>query len=119
MRIAFDARLLDDGKPIFGKTVVLVQPAFEDVVAAQTANKTVSIAGRAVIGCNIGAAGRLENCKVEAEEPAGSGLGQTALALKDEFRMSTWSEEGLPVIGERIRIPLRFEKTDEAAAAQP
>jgi len=119
LRIAFDTQLLDDAKPIFGKTVVLAQPTFEQVIAAQTATKTVSIAGRAVIGCTIGASGRLENCKAESEEPAGSGLGQTALALKDDFRMSTWSEEGLPIIGQRIRIPLRFEKIDEVAAAKP
>jgi hypothetical protein len=37
------------------------------------------------------------------------GIGQAALALAPTFRLSTWTAEGLPVVGGAINIPLRYE----------
>jgi TonB family protein len=73
---------------------------------------------RVVLGCVAGATGGLEACELQSEDQPGFGFGQAAMALVPAFRLKTWSDDGRPMVGGRVRIPLRFED-DEAPAAKP
>lgn len=80
--------------------------------------------GRAVLGFTVAQGGGLEACRVEAEQPSGSGLGQAALALQKSFGLTTWSNEGLAVVGGTIHVPIRFglappEPPAQAAPSKP
>ena len=64
---------------------------------------------RATIDCRVEAGGALGDCRVASEEPAGGGAAKAALALSPKFRISTWTADGLPTVGARVRVPLRYE----------
>jgi TonB family protein len=73
---------------------------------------------RVVLGCIAGPAGGLEACEIQTEDQPGYGFGDAALALAPAFRLKTWSDDGRPMVGGRVRIPLRFED-DQAPSAKP
>ena len=64
---------------------------------------------RVRLTCLVGAGGSVSDCRVEQEEPAGQGVGAAALSLTPQFRLTTWTSEGLPTIGGEVAIPLRYE----------
>ena len=68
------------------------------------------------LGGAVQAGGGVGDCKVVSEDPGGVGLGDAAMALTGAFRLTTWTTEGLPTVGGRVRIPLRYEP---GAAAEP
>jgi protein TonB len=65
--------------------------------------------GRAVIACTVTAAGRLRGCTVADETPAGAGFGDAALKLSRYFQMRPMTEDGRPVDGGQVRIPVSFD----------
>jgi TonB family protein len=73
--------------------------------------------GRSTVSCAIGVGGKLADCSVVSEEPQGMNFGQAALTMVGGFAMTPWTEDGKPVDGTRIRVPLRFILPEEAAAA--
>jgi TonB family protein len=72
--------------------------------------------GRALLGCSVSTTGGLEACKVETEDQPGYGFGEAALALTPAFKMRLWSDDGQPMVGGKLRIPIRYELDDPAAA---
>ena len=66
------------------------------------------LSGRAEIGCAVTRTGRLQACAVLAETPAGAGFGAAALKLAREFQMRPQTEDGRPVEGGRVEIPISF-----------
>jgi TonB family protein len=64
--------------------------------------------GRALIDCRVSEQGALTHCAILSEGPAGAGFGQAALAMTQAFQMSPAAENGRPVAGGRVRIPIRF-----------
>jgi hypothetical protein len=73
---------------------------------------------RVSLTCVVQAGGSLGDCAVVSEQPAGLGAGAAALSLAPSFRVTTWTDEGLPVVGGRVTIPLRYEP-EAAAPPQP
>lgn len=106
-----------DGVKTVGRPLWAGLPTAEEVTAAFAgAPKNVGTV-RVLLNCSIEQGGAVTGCKVTSETPAGKGFGQAALALAAKVRISTWTNEGLPVVGGEVNIPIRFETGDPAAAA--
>jgi len=115
---AFPAEMLSGGEPVIGKprwTAVPTAEELKNAIPAGAAAAGVKTA-RVLLGCRIVAGGALDGCAVENEEPAGQGFGSAALGLSKSFRLGLWTAEGLPTVGGKVNIPLRFEVPQVAAA---
>lgn len=67
--------------------------------------------------CDVQPGGSLSGCTVDREEPAGHGLGPAVLALAPKFQVGLMSAEGMPTVGSKVRVPVRFDlKPVEQAA---
>ncbi|MBI1199732.1 MAG: TonB family protein [Phenylobacterium sp.] len=108
MPITFDPKMIDGEEPVVGKPHWSRMPNAEQMRAVLP-NADGTMAGRAVIRCVVQPRGVVGECKVLSEEPEGAGLGQAALALAPTFGLTTWTAEGLPVVGGFVSIPLRFQ----------
>jgi len=79
--------------------------------------------GNAMLNCRVAHDGSLQDCTVESETPPGLGFGETALALTHVMAMNPWTQQGTPVDGARIRMPLTLQLPDDepvdAAPAAP
>ena len=64
--------------------------------------------GSAVLSCSVTARGSLTGCVVASETPEGAGFGAAALKLTRHFLMSPRTEDGRPVDGGQVRIPVAF-----------
>ena len=73
------------------------------------------LSGEATLLCSVTAGGDLRGCDVAEESPAGMGFGKAALKLSAFFHMSPRMEDGTPVDGALVRIPIKFAV---AAAAE-
>lgn len=71
-------------------------------------------AGRATIDCALNATGRLRDCRVKAETPAGAGYGEAALRLAPYYKLARTQEVELE--GSRLTFVVRFRYTAPVAA---
>lgn len=72
---------------------------------------------RVTLVCDVQAGGSLNGCAVDREEPAGQGFGPAILALAPKFKVELMSAEGMPTVGAKVRVPVRFDlKPVEQAA---
>jgi TonB family protein len=117
----FDPAALSDAKPLIGKpkwqslpTSTETDVAFGEILKAGVGTVRVSLS------CKVQQGGALSDCSVASEDPEGKGVGQAALTLTPQFKVSTWTMEGLPTVGGTIKVPLRLEgQGDVPAAAKP
>lgn len=66
------------------------------------------LSGEATLLCSVTAGGDLRGCGVAEETPVGAGFGKAALKLSAYFHMSPRTEDGTPVDGALVRIPIKF-----------
>ncbi|ATQ44631.1 hypothetical protein CSW64_20695 [Caulobacter mirabilis] len=73
------------------------------------------VEGVGVAECTVGVGGGLTACKVAREDPVEAGFGEAAVAVAGIMQMSPWTDDGRPVDGAVIRLPIRFKKAPQAA----
>lgn len=75
------------------------------VYPAQAADAGIT-SGRATVDCLVGPDGKLTDCQVSRERPVNLGFGQSALAIAGLMQMNPWTDDGRPVAGARIKLPV-------------
>ncbi|MBL8771962.1 MAG: TonB family protein [Phenylobacterium sp.] len=112
--IVFDPGMLDPATRVVGKPSWAALPKGDQLMEAFKDVETTG-SSRATLSCAVGSGGVLTDCSVLQETPAGAGVGAAALKLVPMFRMTTWTAEGLPVVGGRVNIPIRYEPAGKTA----
>ena len=72
--------------------------------------------GRA--SCRVSAEGALADCSPLPGEPDGVGFSEAAVEIAEVMKMNLWTQEGGPVDGARLILPVRFNLA-EGTAAKP
>ena len=105
----FDPARIDPARPVVEKPLWAATPS----VAAQSA-AFAALGGpvRVTLACRVQPGGGLGDCAATSEQPVGAG--QAALSLAPAYRVSTWSNEGLPVVGGSVTVPIRYDPPKSA-----
>lgn len=107
--VVFAPEMLTSANPTIGKPEWVSLPNLEQLSAAMPSYASLTGPARILLNCAVVADGKVEDCKVVSEDPPGKGLGVKALELTKYFQLTVWSQEGLPTVGGRINIPVRYE----------
>jgi len=111
LTFSFPASALDGSTPGIGRPEWTMLPTLDDFTAVipSAARKAEVYSARVVMACTVAAEGALESCVAQSETPVGLGYADAAIRLSPTFRLSVWTDEGLPTIGGKVRVPLRFD----------
>ncbi|HEY9217579.1 MAG TPA: energy transducer TonB, partial [Phenylobacterium sp.] len=69
----------------------------------------MNVSGSATLSCTVNAKGTLDACSIVREDPADQEFGQAALRMSKLFKMKPKTQDGAPVEGGQVRIPIRFQ----------
>ncbi len=97
----------DDQPKTAGWKAVFVAGAPKDKMKAAYP-KGATVTGKAALDCVAAEGGKLVDCKIAKETPAGQGFGQAALSVVGYERIKTIDEAGASVIGRPVRTYLEF-----------
>ena len=68
----------------------------------------LGLGGLATLRCTANARGLMDECEVEAEDPAGMGFGEAAIQLMPYFKLRP-PRDGSPEAHRVVVIPIRFQ----------
>lgn len=105
--ITFAPEMMQAGDPVIGKPQWVALPTVEQIGQVMPPQGVGVV--RVTLNCRVGAGGKVADCKAEKESPPGQGFATAALAMSAFFQMSLWTPEGLPTVGGRISIPIRYD----------
>jgi TonB family protein len=111
LKLAFRPEMLEAGPYIAPDPIWLALPTAAEFQAAFPKTERGANRVRVVLLCDVAAGGALSGCSVDSEEPAGQGYGAAALALAPKIRVGLLSAAGTPLVGAKIRVPVRYEIT--------
>lgn len=115
--ISFSADLAKGGTMTVKTPTWSALPSVADMQAAVPKTEGGPNNVRVTLVCDVQAGGSLSGCAVDREEPAGQGFGSAILALAPKFQVALMSAEGMPTVGAKVRVPVRFDlKPVEQAA---
>ena len=72
--------------------------------------------GHGTVRCVVGVGGALSDCNVLSEDPPELGFGDAARKLAAAFQLNPWTDDGRPVDGAVINIPIKLVYPDDAPA---
>ena len=87
----------------------ILRPSGEDVARVLPQLEAPPPEVHVLMACRITEAGRLEACTIKSETPQGLGYGAAALALAPIFRMPDVDQNGRPVAGRTVQIPIMWK----------
>jgi TonB family protein len=121
IEFAFSPDMLTAAEHVIGRPKWVNLPEQLDVAASFPAAAAAAhvATGHVMLACDVAAGGRLQGCAVTRETPKDLGFGAAALALAPKFQVSLWTDEGLPTVGGKINVPLRYEAPAMAPPAKP
>lgn len=117
----FAAEALEDASPPIGKPHWIALPTTKDFtdVFPDAASKAGVLQARVVLSCMVSEGGVLTGCRIESEAPGGYGFGAGAQTLVGKFRVTIWSDDGLPVVGGSLQVPIRYDLKQAPPPAAP
>jgi TonB family protein len=117
----FSIEMLDPSKRVVGTPYWVALPDLSQVMSIfpKAALQAGVQDGRAALDCEVLVAGKVGGCAVVREFPRNLGFGDAVLALTPTFQLSVWTDEGLPTVGGRAVIPVRFKSPDTAEPPKP
>jgi TonB family protein len=109
------------GVRTIGKPHWVAIPTFDELKASfpPEAWKTGMLKARVVLVCQVMTGGAVDACQADSEDPKGLGFAAAALSLAHAFRLSVWTDEGLPTVGGQVRIPIRYDFSDSPPPPKP
>jgi TonB family protein len=71
--------------------------------------------GTATVDCVVAPNGALTQCQTVRESTPNVGFGDTAIKIAETFVANPWNEDGLPVDGAHVRMPVQMDYKSPAA----
>jgi TonB family protein len=75
--------------------------------------------GTATVDCVVAPNGALTHCQTVRESAPDVGFGDTAIKIAETFVANPWNDNGLPVEGAHIRMPIQMDYKPSASSPTP
>jgi TonB family protein len=86
-----------------------ISPDPDKATFPESAAKAGLKTGKATVDCVVGADGALAQCQVVSESTPNLGFGEMAIKIAEAFAANPWNEDGLPVDGAHVRMPIQMD----------
>ena len=116
---SFPPSMLGDGPRLVAKPQWMRVPTVDQLLGSFPGGKQPATAVRVALDCLVQPGGKLNDCKVQSEQPTGEGFGTAAVNMSQYFQVTSWTADGLPTVGGRIRVPIRYEPPPPAVPTKP